>query len=79
MEKYNNNFYDFKLVNNRIICYHYYGKNRKNSIKIMCNLKNTDDPTIKKGVSTIKKTIKEEKKYLTPLHGCTDYLNTINL
>ena len=82
IKKFNNLSHEFNLVNNnrKIVCFHYYGKHRKNTIKIACELPSViDDKVIKKAIKELKKAIKEEKKYLTPLHGCTDYLNTIKI
>lgn len=79
IETFNDNNYDFTMFHNRIICYHHYGKYRKSTLKIMCDINKIDDETIKKAVIAIKKELKEAKKYSIHLHGCTEYLNSIKI
>jgi len=74
----NNNF-DFEFINDfsKISCYHYYGKYRKFSFKIICEIPNIEPKTIKTAIAQIKKAISEAKIVYHPIHGCTEYLPTI--
>jgi hypothetical protein len=79
LSNFQSNTFDFEFINDftKISCYHYYGKHKKSSFKIICNIENTEISTVKKAIARIKKAIAEAKQNCTPLHGCTDYLPTI--
>lgn len=74
-------FFEFKNENSILNCTHAYGKHNKSSFDIGCKIDNTDFKTVKKAIAKIKKAISEAKKDKSypALHGCTTYLDTINL
>jgi hypothetical protein len=81
LSNYQNNNFDFELTEDlkKIVCYHYYGKYRKFTFKIICEIPDTATATLNKATARIKKAITEAKKHTQPLHGCTDYLPTIKI
>jgi hypothetical protein len=78
LQPFNTTNYDFNFNNDntRIVCHHDYGKS---SFKIMCEIEDTDLKTVKNAITRIKKAISEAKKEHPKLHGCTTYLDTINI
>lgn len=57
-------------ANNKIGVTLYYGNVRQYSIKTSEEIKGDKDKQIK----AILKKLREEKKYVTPSHGCTNYV-----
>jgi len=55
--------------NNRIGVTLYYGSARQYAIKISADLADSRDKQVKE----LLKLLREEKKNVTPLHGCTHY------
>jgi hypothetical protein len=69
----NNNMYEY-LNNYKVLrFYHYYGKARKYCICV--KIKDVEVSDIGKAIKEAKSRIKEAKKYITPLHGITEYIN----
>lgn len=67
---YNDTTYVNISANNRIGVTLYYGRARQYSIKASADMSN--DTT--KDIKNLLKRIKEEKKYINPVHGCTQYI-----
>lgn len=69
----NNNMYEYLPKSKVLKFYHYYGKAKKHCV--CAKVKDVDLSTIQKAIKTAKKDIREAKKYITPLHGITEYIN----
>jgi hypothetical protein len=69
--------YNVSLMTNAIKVEHYCGKHKKSTIQAtkQINIKSITNKEIKNLFVEGKKAILEEKKYLTLLHGCTNYIN----
>lgn len=66
---YNDNVLVNISVNNRIGVTLYYGNNRQYAIKTSEEIKGEQTKQIKEML----RNLREQKKFVTPLHGCTAY------